>query len=101
MDQSISLKAGKGCVSDRGGHYLKGREGWGTIKGRGGQAEDSVMSSMAPGSMTGLIALWTALVLFLSLCLFDFDRLDINCLVELRSEARRKARPSPHLAVES
>lgn len=30
---------------------------------------------------------------FISLCLFDFDQADINCLVELRSKAHWKARP--------
>lgn len=89
MDKSILLKGGKAMILI--GVNIKGRggEGWNTIKERGGRAEDSVMSLAAQESMTGRFALWMALVLFISLCLFDFDQTDINCFGELRSKALR------------
>ena len=51
------------------------------------------MSLAAQESMTGRFGLWMALVLFISLCLFDFDQTDINCFGELRCKAHWKARP--------
>lgn len=103
MDQPISLKGGKAvfllgveitrreeAVKD-GTRYTKG-----ILPGRGftdvicGVRKHDWARCFMDGSGT-----------FISPCLFDFDQADINCLVELRSEARWKAMPSLHLAVDS
>lgn len=65
MDQAISLKGGKAVflIWVKTIEWEKAlKDGTPYTKGEG-QAEDSVISSAASGSMTGLIALWMALVL--------------------------------------